>query len=109
MNFLIDNQLPPALARFIEAEFNAPAMHVVDVALRDSSDAEVWEYASIHDLILVSKDEDFVDMSLRNPTARLIWVRIGNCRRAYLLDVFREIWPRIIERIKSGDRLIEIR
>ncbi len=109
MNFLVDNQLPPALARFIEDNLNAKAMHVADVALREASDAEVWKYASTHNLILISKDEDFANMLLQEPTAKLIWVRVGNCRRAVLLEVFRRIWPRIVERLESGDPLIEIR
>ncbi len=108
MNFLIDNQLPPALARFIEAELKAKAMRVSDVELRDSSDAEVCRYASVNDLIIISKDEDFADMLLHRPTATLIWVRVGNCRRAYLLEVFERMWPRIVERLESGDLLTEI-
>ena len=108
MNLLVDNQLPPALARFVENEFRCSAIHVVDVGLRDASDAEVWHYASQTDSILVSKDEDFANMALRAPTAKLIWVRIGNCRKAFLFELFRRMWPRILERLDSGDRVIEI-
>jgi predicted nuclease of predicted toxin-antitoxin system len=46
VRFLIDSQLPPALARFIDSELGCEAMHVVDVGLRDASDALVWQYAS---------------------------------------------------------------
>ena len=109
MKFLIDNQLPPAPARFLQTEFNLNARHVVDVGLQDASDAEIWAFISKDDSILISKDEDFANMILQEPTARLIWVRIGNCRKAFLLDVFRRIWPRIRERIESGDGLVEIR
>lgn len=109
MNILIDNQLPPALARFIQEEFRVRAMHVIDVGLRDASDAEIWHYASSNDLVLISKDEDFVNMVLHVPTARLIWVRFGNCRKTFLLGAFQRMWPRIAERFDNGDRLIEIR
>jgi predicted nuclease of predicted toxin-antitoxin system len=109
VNFLIDNQLPPALARFIHSELNCSAVHVVDVGMRDASDAEVWTYASESDSILVSKDEDFANMILKVPSARLIWIRTGNCRKTFLLDLFRRVWPRILQRLETGDRLIEIR
>ena len=109
MNLLIDNQLPPALARFIEGELRCSAIHVIDVGLRDASDAEVWSYASNTHSILVSKDEDFANMVLRAPTAKLIWVRVGNCRKAFLFELLRQMWPRILERLESGDHLIEIR
>jgi predicted nuclease of predicted toxin-antitoxin system len=109
LNFLVDNQLPPSLARFIEREFGIAAAHVRDVGLRQASDAEVWEYASANDLILVSKDEDFAEMVFNKPTAKLIWVRIGNCRTVFLLDLFRRMWPRIVGRLRLGDIFVEIR
>jgi predicted nuclease of predicted toxin-antitoxin system len=109
VTFLVDNQLPPALAHFIRSEFNVPALHVVDVGLRDGSDAEIWNYVSENDSILISKDEDFANMVLQVPTARLIWIRLGNCRKAFLLQVFQQMWSRITERLESGDRLIEVR
>jgi predicted nuclease of predicted toxin-antitoxin system len=46
VNLLVENQLPPALARFVENEFRCSAIHVLDVGLRDASDTEVWRYAS---------------------------------------------------------------
>jgi predicted nuclease of predicted toxin-antitoxin system len=46
--------------------------------LRDAADAEIWRYVSIGDSILISKDEDFANMVLQVPTAKLIWVTVGN-------------------------------
>ena len=74
MKFLVDNQLPPALARVIETDLGYEATHVADVDLREASDAEVWRYATANDFVLVSKDEDFTHMSLRSADACLIWV-----------------------------------
>ena len=109
MRFLVDNQLPPALARFIQAELGSEAQHVGDVGLQEASDAAVWMYARATGSILISKDEDFTSMALQTETAGLLWVRIRNCRRSFLLEVFRQVWPRVIERLKSGDRFVEIR
>ena len=109
MRFLVDNQLPPALARFINAEFGCEGTHVIDVGLRDASDAELWQYASVNKFVLVSKDEDFTHMVLRDENAYLIWVRVGNCRRSFLLELFCRLWPHLMQRLESGDRFIEIR
>jgi predicted nuclease of predicted toxin-antitoxin system len=109
VRFLIDNQLPPALARFIEAELGCEARHVADVGFRDASDADVWQYASTNTYVLVSKDGDFTHMVLQSSSACLICVRVGNCRRVFLLDLFRRLWPNVLERLESGDRFIEIR
>lgn len=59
--------------------------------------------------VLVSKDEDFTYMALKDSPARLVWVRVGNCRRVFLLELFRRLWPKLLERLDSGDRFIEIR
>ena len=105
----MDNQLPPALARLLQDDLGCEAAHVVDIGLRDASDIEIWTYTSERGCILISKDEDFTNMVLRASAAGLIWVRVGNCRRAFLLDVFRKVWPRIVARLELGDRFIEIR
>lgn len=105
----MDDQLPPALDRFIQSEFKSRATQVADVGLRDASHAEIWRYASSSDYVLISKDEDFAGMVVQVPAAKLIWVRIGNCRRAFRLDVFRRMWQRILERPEIGDRFIEVR
>lgn len=107
MKFLVDNQLPPALARFISEELRTEALHVVDVGLQKSTDADLWSYASSNGFVLISKDEDFVTLYSQTPSARLLWVRLGNCRRAFLLEVFNKQWQRILERFEK--RFVELR
>jgi predicted nuclease of predicted toxin-antitoxin system len=108
VKFLVDNQLPAALARFISG-LGVEALHVVDVGLRDAGDAAIWGYASENDYVLISKDEDFVALYSKTPSARLLWVRLRNCRRVFLLNVFRDQWKRILARLESGDRFVELR
>jgi predicted nuclease of predicted toxin-antitoxin system len=92
-----------------QGELEAEATHVGDIGLREATDAQVWEYASATGSILISKDEDSVGMILQRPTAGLVWVRTGNCRRAFPLDVFRRELPRIRERLQNRDWFVEIR
>jgi predicted nuclease of predicted toxin-antitoxin system len=109
VKFLIDNQLPPALARFISEGLRMEASHVIDAGLRNGTDADVRRYASENDFVLISQDEDFVTLYSKAPSARLLWVRLGNCRRVFLLSVFKEQWPKIVERFESGERFVELR
>lgn len=109
MRFLVDNQLPPALARFISEDLAVEALHVMDVGMRNRSDADVWAYASENDFVLISKDEDFVTLYSKSPSARLLWVRLRNCRRVLLLKVFKEQWHRILACLENGERFIELR
>ncbi len=109
MKFLVDNQLPGALARFFAARGH-DCNHVLDVGLASATDSAIWRYADQNELIVVSKDEDFLYLAtLPDTKARLIWVRIGNCRTPVLLAAFERLWPRIEEFLKTTDRVIELR
>jgi predicted nuclease of predicted toxin-antitoxin system len=95
VKFLVDNQLPAALARFIESRGGFRHSNIPH--------AESGSY------ILVSKDEDFLHLALRpGVTAGLVWVRIGNCRKEHLLAAFDRAWLRLVERIESGERIVEV-
>ncbi len=65
MKFLVDAQLPPALAVCLR-EAGHEAKHVDDVGLRDAEDGAVWAHALQGGLIIVTKDEDFASSHLRS-------------------------------------------
>ena len=109
MKFLIDNQLPPALAQYLRKR-GCDCEHVLDVGMAESSDMEICRYAETHDCILISKDEDFLYLAATSQTKiTLLWVRLGNCRTAALLAAFDRLWPLIESSLGAGDRIIEIR
>jgi len=58
MRFVVDAQLPPALARLL-ATHGHTAEHVADIGLRDADDSPIWAYALLHQAVFVTKDEDF--------------------------------------------------
>ena len=45
MKFLVDAQLPPALARFLQSS-GYPGEHVSEVGLLGAEDQQVWAFAS---------------------------------------------------------------
>jgi len=47
MRFIVDAQLPPALARFLESH-GPDAAHVADIGLRAADDSSIWLYALQH-------------------------------------------------------------
>jgi len=82
----------------------------MEAGLGSAPDAEIWRYACENGRIVVTKDEDFLHLVNRQGQVRgLIWVRLGNCRTANLLDQFKRLWPRIQASLDAGDRVIEIR
>lgn len=60
--------------------------------------------------VIVTKDEDFSLMfAMRGEAPAVVWVRIGNTRRASLLAWFESLIARIVELVDGGQRLIELR
>lgn len=58
MKFLVDNQLPAALARWLSVK-GFEATHVLDLMLNDSDDEQIWAHAAAHGFVVISKDDDF--------------------------------------------------
>lgn len=106
--FLVDAQLPPALARWLEAQGHM-AEHVFEFDGDGTTDGEIWMRALSTGAIIVSKDEDFPLRAIRDVNGpRVIWVRAGNSRRAALLELFARLLPVILEALDRGERIIEI-
>lgn len=109
MRFLVDAQLPPALARWLVSQGHE-AEHVADVEMTAATDAEIWDHAKRTNAVIITKDEDFSILhNLGNlPIPRVVWLRVGNTRRSELLELFHSLIPRIISALDQGETLIEI-
>ena len=109
MRFLVDAQLPRALAGLL-VERGHVAEHVNDIGPADASDRELWHYALEHDAVIVTKDEDFSNMvAVETQCPTIVWVRVGNTRRAALLAWFEPLIDQIVSLVNAGDRIIELR
>ena len=79
---LFDENLSPQLPRLVAALFPG-GVHVRDVGLARADDSAVWEYAQVHGLSVVTKDDDFRQRGfLYGAPPKVIWVHLGNCRTA---------------------------
>lgn len=108
MRFLVDAQLPPALAAFL-AETDRVAEHVFDVALGQATDSRIWDYASKVGAVIVTKDEDFAARRVAAQAGpQILWVRIGNTTKAELISRVRNRLPELLGLLERGERLVEI-
>jgi len=79
MKLLIDENLPPKLARFLQGPFPG-SIHVEECGLGAKADDEIWRYAAENGYVIVSKDSDFYDRSaLYGGPPKVVWLRVGNC------------------------------
>ncbi len=109
MKFLIDANLPAQLAReFTDAGHECT--HVEDLLPRYSPDTSIARIANDSGAVIVSRDADFVEFS-RNGTLNvpLIWVRLGNLRRAAIASAIRARMPAMVRSLEAGERIIELR
>ena len=109
MHFLVDAQLPPALARWIDTQGHE-AEHVADLAMLAASDAAIWERAITSNAVIITKDEDF---AIRRNTSvashpAVVWLRVGNTRNKELLQWFEQLLPRVTAALERGEVLIEV-
>ena len=109
MRFLVDNQLPKALARWLSAQGHE-AVHVLDIGMAQTPDAEICAYAANESRVVVSKDEDFLSLVLRpGVTVQLVWVRMPNCTNAELLAAFAQALEQVVSILTSGQQIVELR
>jgi predicted nuclease of predicted toxin-antitoxin system len=109
VKFLVDANLPPALARWIESEGHE-AFHVSDLGMERMSDRAIWSRARELGASIVTKDEDFVLLqALDRGGPAIIWVRIGNAVRRVLLERLPASWPAVMSAIARGEKIVAVR
>lgn len=89
MKLLFDQNLSPKLVNRL-ADLFPGSSHVQSVGLDHANDDQVWEYARLSGLAIVTKDEGFNTLSVvRGSPPKVIWLQIGNCTTAQVETVFR--------------------
>ena len=107
MRFLVDAQLPPALARRVEA-LGHQAQHVADCGLAGAPDDAIWKHAASVGAVIITKDEDFAIRRVLQAGPAVVWLRIGNTRRQALLTRLEAEWPAIVRALAQGETLVEV-
>jgi len=85
-------------------------MHMEDLLPRYSSDMQIARIANDSGAVVVSRDADFVQFSNDGALiVPLIWIRLGNMRRAAMAAAIRARLPAVVKSIEAGERIVEIR
>jgi predicted nuclease of predicted toxin-antitoxin system len=108
MKFLLDQNLPVVLAKWLEARGHE-AEHVKRLRLQESDDLAVARHAKRTGAIVITKDGDFQRLAAPLPQGpQIVWVRIGNTTNPELFEVWEPLWPSIEQALMNGEALIEI-
>jgi predicted nuclease of predicted toxin-antitoxin system len=94
--YWIDANLPPQTVEWLKDTFNVQAEHVFSMNLLSAEDHEIFQLAKIskNNIIVVTKDEDFIELVLKKKTPpKIIWITAGNLSnkqlKSLLLDNFK--------------------
>jgi len=78
VRLLLDENLSERLISALESRFPG-TLHVRVLGIGGASDSRVWQRAADERCLLVTKDEDFVQLSvLRGPPPKVLWLNVGN-------------------------------
>lgn len=78
MKLLIDENLSYRLVKQLQ-EYFPGSEQVKRLGLATSRDTAIWDFARQHDFIILTQDEDFLDLSLtRGAPPKVVLLRTGN-------------------------------
>jgi predicted nuclease of predicted toxin-antitoxin system len=105
----LDAHLSPALATWLTEEIKQPAVHLRTLGLRHAKDKEIFAAARQANVVLITKDVDFVEMVLRlgSPPA-IIWLTCGNTSNDALRVLLKTTITHAMKLVGNGECLVEI-
>jgi predicted nuclease of predicted toxin-antitoxin system len=104
MKLLIDEQLPPQLKPWFAAR-DCNAAHVFDIGLKSAPDHRIADYASKQGYILVSKDDDFIELA-RRLGVQLLLIKCGNLITPKLIALLELRWPEAAPLLQDCNPLV---
>ena len=110
MTIWIDAQLSPALAAWINRTFeDIDARSVRSIGLRDAVDQEIWDAAQAADVVVMTKDSDFLRLLDRHgPPPKVVWITCGNTSNQRIRDILSQLLPDAVRLLQGGEPLVEI-
>lgn len=110
MRIWIDAQLSPAIAAWINRTFeDIEAESVKAVGLHNALDHEIFDQARQNDVVLMSKDNDFIKLlEQHGPPPRLIWITCGNTSNARMREILSGTLLKAKELLEGGEVIVEI-
>lgn len=94
--FLIDENLSPKLVNQLSDIF-PNSIHVNDVGLGSTSDTDIWNYSKENNLIILTKDIDFLDKNMMfGSPPKILLIQKGNCSTQAIEHLLRNVVNEIL-------------
>jgi predicted nuclease of predicted toxin-antitoxin system len=90
VRLLFDDNLSPLLVHKLSDVYPG-SVHVRSIGLHGKEDFTIWEYARQNNLVIVSKDNDFRQLSfLKGPPPKVVWLSVGNAGTEAIFRLLRD-------------------
>lgn len=97
MKLLLDENLSDRIINRI-IDLYPDSEHVKTLALTNTDDVVIWEYAKSNDFVIVSKDSDFHQRSLvYGHPPKFVYLRIGNSPTSKIVQILRDNFEIIVK------------
>ena len=110
MKLLLDANLSWRLCNKLKTHFD-DCLHVDFIELKvPAKDFEIWDFALMNNLILVTNDDDFIDLlNMKGYPPKIILLRTGNQSNSFIEKVLIQGYVNISSFINNQDiGLLEI-
>jgi predicted nuclease of predicted toxin-antitoxin system len=105
----LDAQLSPLLAVWLSQQLKIKVLAVRDLGLQDAKDMEIFNAAKESDVIIMTKDSDFLQLLYKlGPPPKIIWITTGNTSNEHLKQVLAVTMPKAIRLLGQGEPIVEI-
>jgi predicted nuclease of predicted toxin-antitoxin system len=105
----LDAQLPPGVAGWVASRFGVECEHIRGTGLAAAIDQDIFQTLREPGMVLVTKDEDLVDLVTRlGPPPHIVWVRRGNFSNRGLREHFETVLGEALELVRGGEALVEL-
>jgi predicted nuclease of predicted toxin-antitoxin system len=109
MKFWIDAQLPPTLAEWLTENFEVEAYSIKSLGLRDSRDIDIFQTARNSDVVIITKDIDFIQLVQRyGIPPQILWVTCGNVTNRNLKRIFSGAFPKAMILLEQNEAIVEV-
>jgi predicted nuclease of predicted toxin-antitoxin system len=108
VRFLVDTNLPPALAKWL-VERGYQADHAAALLSPQADDPEIWTRARELSAIVVTKDQDYLDLAARDGVGTVVLIRCGNLKLGAFAQWFAARAEAMEQLLAMGERVVELR
>lgn len=109
MKIWVEAQLPPAVAGWLTEQVGVEAATLDSVGLQKGQDIDVFQHARCPGHVVMTKDEDFVDLVTRlGPPPQILWVTCGNVSNQALRALLTRAFSAVRAHLDAGEPVVEL-